>query len=294
MTSLLLCTDLDRTLLPNGAQPESPQARPLFRRVVAQPGVVLAYVSGRDRGLVEEAIATYDLPQPHYIVSDVGTTIYERVEGQDSPVWHLWPHWHTEIAPDWQGFEQPQLQDWLADLTPPLHLQAPERQNRFKLSYTVALEVDKTEIDHQVRDRLDRQGIQASRVWSVDEAAGVGLLDVLPKRATKLHAVEFLQRTLNLNPCDVLFAGDSGNDLPVLASAIPAVLVANARSEVAAEAIAQAESQGHQDQLYLASGNFAGMNGHYSAGILEGLAHFHPHWIKGMLNALVEWSEKES
>ena len=30
---LLLCTDLDRTLLPNGEQPESPQARTLFARL---------------------------------------------------------------------------------------------------------------------------------------------------------------------------------------------------------------------------------------------------------------------
>ena len=29
---LLLCTDLDRTLLPNGEQPESPPARALFAR----------------------------------------------------------------------------------------------------------------------------------------------------------------------------------------------------------------------------------------------------------------------
>ncbi|MCI5126782.1 MAG: haloacid dehalogenase, partial [Candidatus Electrothrix sp. AR5] len=27
---LLVCTDLDRTLLPNGPQPESPGARPAF------------------------------------------------------------------------------------------------------------------------------------------------------------------------------------------------------------------------------------------------------------------------
>ena len=30
---LLLCTDLDRTLLPNGESPESERARPLFRRL---------------------------------------------------------------------------------------------------------------------------------------------------------------------------------------------------------------------------------------------------------------------
>ena len=33
---------------------------------------------------------------------------------------------------------------------------------------------------------------------------------------------------------------------------------------------------GHGDTLYLAHGGLAGMNGNYSAGILEGVAHFIP------------------
>ena len=45
---LLLCTDLDRTLIPNGPQPESAQAREHFARFAAHPQVTLAYVSGRD------------------------------------------------------------------------------------------------------------------------------------------------------------------------------------------------------------------------------------------------------
>ena len=56
---LLLCTDLDRTLLPNGEQPESPQARTLFARLAARPGVTLVYVTGRHRALVQAALDEY-------------------------------------------------------------------------------------------------------------------------------------------------------------------------------------------------------------------------------------------
>jgi hypothetical protein len=38
-----------------------------------------------------------------------------------------------------------------------------------------------------------------------------------------------------------------------------------------------ASESGHAAQLYIAQGGFLGMNGNYSAGILEGLAHYHPY-----------------
>ena len=38
---ILICTDLDRTLLPNGKQPESPGARAAFTRLVSRPEVTL-------------------------------------------------------------------------------------------------------------------------------------------------------------------------------------------------------------------------------------------------------------
>ena len=73
---VLICTDLDRTLLPNGAEPESAGARERFHAVVDRPEVELAFVSGRHRALVEAAIADYQLPRPDFVIGDVGTTLY--------------------------------------------------------------------------------------------------------------------------------------------------------------------------------------------------------------------------
>lgn len=63
-------------------------------------------------------------------------------------------------------------------------------------------------------------------------------------------------------PC---FSGDSGNDPPALTSGLQAVLVRNARDEVRQEAVASLGKQGLADRLYLAGGNFHGMNGNYAA-----------------------------
>ena len=75
---------------------------------------------------------------------------------------------------------------------------------------------------------------------------------------------------------DAVFCGDSGNDLEVLASPVPAVLVANAQPEVRTEALQRAKQAGCEDRLYVARGGYLGLNGNYSGGMLEGIAHYHP------------------
>jgi sucrose-6F-phosphate phosphohydrolase len=276
---LLLCTDLDRTLIPNGPQPESPQARSHFQRLCTSPLLTLAYVSGRHRSLVQKAIADYQLPQPDYVVGDVGTTIY-RIESAE--VWHHLDEWEEMIGGDWAGRNHADLAQLFSDLQE-LRLQERSKQNRYKLSYYVSLDVERAAIDTTMKDRLESAGINASLVWSVDEPAGVGLLDVLPAGATKLHAVEFLMETLGFSHNKTVFSGDSGNDMPVLVSSIPAVLVNNAPPDVRQEAVETAQTCRTSETLYLAKGGYRQMNGNYSAGILEGLAHYHPGWMQQML-----------
>ena len=271
MPQLLLCTDLDRTLLPNGPQAESADARRRFSDFIAHDDVSLVFVSGRDKKLVQQAISNYRLPAPDFVISDVGTNIYDLRKGK----WTVWRQWHDEIAPDWNGKDHDFLCDLLTDIDA-LRLQEYEKQNTYKLSYYAPLYIDRTGLDRQIQQRLDAHGIQASLVWSGDEPAGVGLLDILPKCATKLHAVEFLMSSLSIPLQQTLFAGDSGNDLAVLASRIPSVLVANAMPDVKTAALAEAAENGHNDALYIAQGGYLGMNGNYSAGILEGIAHYHP------------------
>jgi len=275
---LLICTDLDRTLLPNGSHPESPGARDCFARLVAHPEVTLAYVSGRHHELVDEAIREYRLPMPDWVIGDVGTTIYRLDAGE----WRHLPEWDQDIAADWQGLKAKDLRHLFTDI-PALRLQEEAKQNDFKLSYYLSLPMDVDALQREMNLRLNRQNLRSSLIYSVDEATNTGLMDVLPARATKRHAVEFLMRHQGFDITNTVFAGDSGNDLPVIASAISSVLVANAASAVIEQAQTLALEQGTMAAFYLAQGGFMGMNGNYSAGILEGVAHFHPdirHWIE--------------
>ena len=278
MTKLLLCTDLDRTLLPNGEAPEHPAARPLFSKLCALPEVTLAYVSGRHLPLVEEAINEFAIPQPDYIISDVGTRIYQPAASG----WQELSAWQERIAVDWRGKTPEKLQQAIGE-RPVLSLQEAEKQNRFKLSYYVSLPVDSDELLDWVANQLDPLEVFFNLVWSVNEVAGLGLLDVIPRSASKLHAIEFLQQYLQPSPPLTVFAGDSGNDLPVLISAIPAVLVANATPVLQQQVQQLAQMKGTADALYLARDDQSPLGGNYSAGILQGVAHFSPQyadWLK--------------
>lgn len=269
---LLICTDLDRTLLPNGSEPESAGSRELFCRLASDPSVQLAYVSGRHHQLVLDAIQDFHIPLPDWVIADVGSKIY-KFNHSDWEYWHIW---ETEIAADWHGAQSADVKLLFDDLTE-LTLQESEKQNAFKLSYYTPLNIDFSRLEAKLHERLQQKGLCSSIIFSVDEAASVGLLDILPSKANKLHAIEFLMASQNFTSVNTVFAGDSGNDLLVMSSAIPSILVANAHQDVIERAFAIASEQGTLDSLYLAKGSFKGMNGNYSAGILEGLHHFHPH-----------------
>jgi HAD superfamily hydrolase (TIGR01484 family) len=270
--NLLICTDLDRTLIPNGPQPESPAARPLFSALTRREEVSLAYVSGRHRGLVLEAIVEYGLPMPDFVIGDVGTSLY-RVESDSD--WTPRADWEAHIGTDWAGASVEDLKGLLSGV-PHLRLQEPSKQGRFKLSFYAPEDADSAELVAEAQGRLADQRIRASLIWSVDETVGVGLLDVLPERATKYHAVEFLVGQEGYAIESTVFSGDSGNDLEPLTSPLPAVLVANAHPAVREEAVRVSSERGLAERLYCAKGGFLGMNGNYAAGILEGVAHYHP------------------
>ena len=266
MRRFLLCTDLDRTLIPNGPNPRWPSAKALFRKLAAREELCLAYVTGRHRALIEDAIAEFELPCPDFAIADVGASIYQIRADE----WRPWSTWERHIAPDWGGMHSDALAGLLRGF-PELHMQEREKQAPFKLSYYVHLDVDSGALTARMRERLQREGIRANLIWSIDELAHIGLLDVLPQSAGKLHAIRFMMERQHFSLHDTLFAGDSGNDLDVLLSDIPAVLVANADPEIKSRVAATG-----REALYIATGGYLGMNGNYSAGILEGVAHFWP------------------
>ena len=273
MKKFLLCTDLDRTLIPNGSLPLSPGAIERFKQLVSLKEATLTYVTGRHRTLIEQAISNFDLPQPDFVIADVGTTIYRINESE----WQHWDEWDSEIAPDWRGLSHNDISSLLKDF-PTLRLQEAEKQNLHKLSFYIPLKTNVSRLIGDINTKLKQSDIKANLIWSIDEEAQIGLLDVLPISANKLHAIRFLMNKQGYTHENTIFSGDSGNDLDVLLSDIPAILVANADAEVRKNV-----ADANKATLYIAKGGFLGMNGNYSAGIIEGVAHYLPEidaWLR--------------
>ena len=275
---LLLCTDMDRTVIPNGHQPEHPEARKRFRQLCNLPEIKLAYVTGRHLQLVKRAIAEYNLPNPEYAITDVGTKIYRRIQNK----WSELLPWQSIIAKDWKGNTPAQLQQSLKEISD-ITLQEQSKQSDFKLSYYLPLNVEHKKVIAEIEHRLTQLGVAASLIFSIDEVKQIALLDILPLNATKLHAIEFLRQHLGYGMEETIFAGDSGNDLQVLGSSIRSILVANADPDIKREALQLAEKNSCTKSLYLARDDNFPLGGNYAAGVLQGVIFFIPEIEKPLI-----------
>jgi hypothetical protein len=228
-------------------------------------------VTGRDQVLVQDAIAEYELPIPNFVIADVGSTIYEIKNNQ----WLHLTDWDNQISVDWQYKTQPDLVAFFTDFDH-IKLQEITKQGLHKLSYYVSLDIELEPIITKIRAKLEAEKIQANIIWSIDEKAQVGLLDILPLSANKYHAIAYLMKKQNFTLDNTIFSGDSGNDLDVLMSPIKSILVANAHLEVKETIQSKIEQTGLKDSIYIAQGQSSKLNGNYSAGILEGIFHYFP------------------
>jgi HAD superfamily hydrolase (TIGR01484 family) len=281
LQKILLCSDLDRTIIPNGYQEESVYARPVFRQLAENGNIYLVYVSGRDKKLVLDAIEEFNLPMPDYAIGDVGTTFYRIINGN----WQLSAEWSDEISQDWKGLNWEGLAEYFEDMQG-VWLQEFEKQSPHKLSFYTDQDVDQQRLEEKIRPVLIQKGLCANIIWSVDEISAKGLLDIIPARANKFHAIQFLMKQEQFSEDNTVFAGDSGNDLDVLTSGLKAILVKNAADEVRKAAVETLSKKHMMHRLYFPEGNYWGMNGNYAAGILEGLVHFFPETKKLVADAV--------
>ncbi len=278
--NLLICTDLDRTLIPNGKPPESTDARALFAHFVSDPCITLAYVTGRDHKLVQNAIASYELPLPNFVIADVGSSIYQVQEDQ----WLRVEDWDHEIGVDWQNLTSKDLISFFADIRE-CKLQEEKKQGLHKLSYYISLDAEINNLLIEIKSRLDNNQVKSNLIWSVDEEKNIGLLDILPQSANKYYAITHLMKRENFAIENTVFSGDSGNDLDVLISPIKSILVANAHNEVKETIRAEITNNKLTNTVYIAEGKYLNMNGNYSAGILEGIAYYFPEKMKTLIES---------
>lgn len=272
LDNLLLCSDLDRTLLPNGELLESKSADEIFRRLCSETNITLCYATGRNIELTMNAIDEYNIPNPEYLICDVGASIYCLEDTHYTPL----QSWRDEIESDWNGINSDMIIEVLDDIEN-LDLQDKPHQHTYKISYSTTSENDL--IKKEIYRRLDLLKLNINLITSFDENEKIELIDILPKSVSKLHAILFLMGISGFSYDNTIFAGDSGNDMDVFTSGMPSVIVKNAPQSIL-DYLDELEKDNSLLNLYRATGSYLGMNGNYKAGVLEGLAHHHPEFGK--------------
>jgi sucrose-6F-phosphate phosphohydrolase len=262
----ILATDLDRTLLPNGSWPPDPGAIDLFNELTQRHDVLVVYVTGRNLSLTENAIREFGIRYPHVLIGDVGTSIRKYVEDGWKPHGG-WDCHVKQTSPRWDADAVRCAVAGVGGLTE----QESEHCSPFKQSYYV--DHDRNEAVLKAVDELIKGKFDEVIIYSFDSQSGKGLLDFLPQSATKQTALEYIADELGANKSDVVFCGDSGNDVFPLTAGFSGVLVRNADDQLVAS-VKQAADAHPELKLYFAKGDFRGLNGFYTSGVIEGAYHY--------------------
>lgn len=231
---MLLATDLDGTFL--AGDPEDRLS--LYQTIAAHPEIRLAYVTGRSLEAVLPLLADPTLPQPDFIISDVGASFahgdtLQPIQPLQSMVDALWPG-ESQVAGAIEGFQ--------------LERQDVPQMRRCSYFCTPEQAANPALLDAA-------QSLGCDLLYSAER-----YLDFLPQGVNKGSSLKALADWLELDEDQVLAAGDTLNDLSMLSGQFKGVCVGDSET-----ALLQATRQ-HSRVLH------AERRG--CGGILEAFAHF--------------------
>lgn len=231
---MLLATDLDGTFL--AGDPEDRLS--LYQTIAAHPEIKLAYVTGRSLEAVLPLLADPTLPQPDYIIADVGATLVhgdslQPIQPLQSTVDARWPG-ETQVASAIEAFG----------------LERQDVPQARRCSYFCTPEQAANPALRKIADELGCDLLYSAELY----------LDFLPKGVNKGSSLQALADWLELSHDQVLAAGDTLNDLSMLSSSFHGVCVGQS------EAALLEATRSHSRTLHA--------NRPGCGGILEAFAHF--------------------
>ncbi|MGV3484808.1 MAG: HAD-IIB family hydrolase [Planctomycetaceae bacterium] len=260
----LLATDLDGTLIPpETATDHSPELRALQRlkQSALEGELAIVYVTGRHIESVLQVMETVSLPRPTWIICDVGSSLY--VSQQES--YQIVDDYVTHLDQVTGGCDAQSLRSILFSVDG-LTLQEAEKQRRYKLSYYCDSMRIQTCVAH-IETILQAQDLPYGVISSIDPFDGRGLIDVLPANIDKAYALNWWAAWQGLDPKQIVFAGDSGNDYAAFISGFRGILVGNADIALADRLRMHHLHAGTSDRIYFAKSI-------HTAGVLEGCRHY--------------------
>ncbi|MDG5767248.1 HAD-IIB family hydrolase [Balneolales bacterium ANBcel1] len=236
----MLITDIDDTLVGDDDALEA------FIEVMEKNREYVGFgvATGRSLELVEEILKEKNIPTPDVIISSVGTEIYYGPDldnlSQDSG-------WRNHISYQWKPDRIKEVLSQFDFLTP----QNRDGERDFKLSFNMNPNDDNLAKVHQ---KLTEKNLRYQLIYSHG-----AYLDILPLRASKGKAIQYLGKKWDIPPERTLVSGDSGNDYEMLYGKRLAVVVGNHAPEI--------ERLRGNRRVYFADSN-------YAAGIIEGVRHY--------------------
>lgn len=258
----VVATDLDGTLIPVCAQ--SQLAMVELKTLIEKLGLKLVFVTGRSVHSVEEAIEEFCLPSPDFIIADVGSRIYKRQKQTAKAI----PEYDSVLADRLEGIRLPELatkieQSHFVKESWSLRSQEQANQTEFKQSFYCTPHKCE-EAAAELKRYLLQSAIPCSVVSSIDPEAEHGLIDLLPFEVDKGFSLSWWAEHLCYSLDEILFFGDSGNDLSAFRSGVRSTLVGNATQGLYERVI---KDHSLPMRVYQASKPA-------TAGVLEGMQHF--------------------
>lgn len=231
---MLLATDLDGTFL-GGKQIDKLN---LYRQIQQNKEIKLAFVTGRGLESVLPLLNDHIIPNPDYIICDVGATV---VDGSTlEPIEPL----HSEIESKW--VDSHRLKQQLLKIEGLEYQEVPQLR-RCSFFYNADTDLEKV---HEVAKEYGCDVITSLDMY----------LDLVPSGVNKGNTLEKLISILGLDRNEVLVAGDTLNDLSLFEIGLKGVVVGGSEDLLV-------ERTKSFPQIYHAQKPGAG-------GILEAAGHF--------------------
>jgi HAD superfamily hydrolase (TIGR01484 family) len=223
---MVLATDLDGTFLGGSAED-----RAKFYGWISnnRSRIGLVFVTGRDPGFIRQLTRERGVPRPDYVVADVGTTIASvshdhfvaPLADLEAPISQAWGDAGEKVQRALQGKSGLRLQSTLF---------------RHRVSY----DLDPVALDPTVPEIIEDMGLDML-------ISDNRFLDVLPRGVSKGPSLLRLLDHLGVSPERTLVAGDTLNDLSMLALGLPAVAVGGSEP-------ALVEEIGAREHVHVAKG----------------------------------------
>ena len=211
----LLSLDIDNTLI--DFHTSKSNFNKVWNTYKNDIGVVLTYNTGR---LVDDTLNLIDkriLPEPDYIISGVGTIIFDFKKKCVVKEFN-------EVLDE--GWDLNKVEEIIQNIDQPISEQPIKFQHSYKRSYF--FHDAQPELISQIEKDFAKANMHVNVVYS-----GEQYLDILPKWANKGNALQWLLRKLELDSSQILVAGDSGNDTAMFnIDDVKGIVVANAHEEL--------------------------------------------------------------